>query len=325
MAYERLVAVCKPLLYTAVTSLELCASTHSVIVFVSCSDPYISQVLCFVIAIFNELSIPTEVHTSDESVLSTCIAKESTLGTPKVFSHNTLIKTPKLAFLRNISYCKRTSAPAEKTLKRFFKVEEDQTLSSPDIYRVVMKRKQNRSCLKGPFLHKFITWDNPVKQPPWRRGEKRRLAIRRPPGDRTGQRNAGAELVSRMSLSSQDILIPQSVYQGVKHRGDNGIEKREKLVCSGGIFGFRSTKSIHFTPHINKQNSEAETFASHFLSERGNLACAFTFPSPTFLVLQYNHKHNRNQDSLMQFETQVLSTRRLEKALHDWEALNMCH
>lgn len=38
----------------------------------------------------------------------------------EVLSHNTHIKIPKPAFLRNISYRKRASAPAEKPLKRYY-------------------------------------------------------------------------------------------------------------------------------------------------------------------------------------------------------------
>uniref|UniRef100_A0A8D1EGL1 G-protein coupled receptors family 1 profile domain-containing protein n=1 Tax=Sus scrofa TaxID=9823 RepID=A0A8D1EGL1_PIG len=90
MAYDQFVAVLKPLIHTVVMSPKLCASLvarpypwgivaplmftffllalsfcgsniinnfvceHSVIVSVSCTDPSISQVLCFVIAVFNE-------------------------------------------------------------------------------------------------------------------------------------------------------------------------------------------------------------------------------------------------------------------------------
>nr|NP_001378630.1 olfactory receptor family 5 subfamily D member 15B [Equus caballus] len=92
MAYDRFVAVCNPLLYTVVMFQKFCASLvagpytwgivssltltysllalsfcgsniinnifcdHSAIVSISCSDPYISQVLCFIITIFNEAS-----------------------------------------------------------------------------------------------------------------------------------------------------------------------------------------------------------------------------------------------------------------------------
>ncbi|XP_057584102.1 olfactory receptor 5D13-like [Hippopotamus amphibius kiboko] len=92
MAYDHFVAVCNPLLYSTVMSQKLCAllvawsyswgivcsltityflltlsyckssiinnfiCEHSAIISVSCSDPYISQMLCFTIAIFNEAS-----------------------------------------------------------------------------------------------------------------------------------------------------------------------------------------------------------------------------------------------------------------------------
>ncbi|XP_008561282.1 PREDICTED: olfactory receptor 5D13-like, partial [Galeopterus variegatus] len=92
MAYDRFVAVCNPLLYTTTMSQKLCAllvggsytwgvvcsltltyflltlsyckssimnnffCEYSVVISVSCSDPYITQMVCFSIAVFNEVS-----------------------------------------------------------------------------------------------------------------------------------------------------------------------------------------------------------------------------------------------------------------------------
>ncbi|XP_062951123.1 olfactory receptor 5D13-like [Cynocephalus volans] len=92
MAYDRFVAVCNPLLYSTTMSQKLCAllvggsytwgvvcsltltyflltlsyckssiinhfiCNYSVIISVSCSDPYITQMVCFIFAIFNEVS-----------------------------------------------------------------------------------------------------------------------------------------------------------------------------------------------------------------------------------------------------------------------------
>ena len=33
-------------------------------------------------------------------------------------------------------------------------------------------------------------------------------------------------------------LIPQIIYPGITHQGDNGVGKREELVCPGRMFGF---------------------------------------------------------------------------------------
>ncbi|XP_049724250.1 olfactory receptor 5D13-like [Elephas maximus indicus] len=122
MAYDHFVAVCNPLLYTVFMSLKLCASLvagpyawgivasltltyfllalsfcsstiinnfvceHSVIVSVSCSDPYISQVLCFVIAIFNEVSSLVIILTTYTFIFTTVIKMPSDGGCRKTFS-----------------------------------------------------------------------------------------------------------------------------------------------------------------------------------------------------------------------------------------------
>ncbi|XP_058383543.1 olfactory receptor 5D13-like [Diceros bicornis minor] len=122
MAYDRFVAVCNPLLYTAVMSPKLCASLvagpytwgivssltltyfllalsfcgsniinnflceHSVIVSVACSDPYISQMLCFVTAIFNEVSSLVVILTSYIFIFVTVIKMPSASGRQKAFS-----------------------------------------------------------------------------------------------------------------------------------------------------------------------------------------------------------------------------------------------
>ncbi|XP_029771376.1 olfactory receptor 5D13-like [Suricata suricatta] len=122
MAYDRFVAVCNPLLYKAVMSQKLCASLvagpytwgivssliltyflltlsfcgsniinnfvceHSVIVSVSCSDPYISQMLCFAIAIFNEVSSLVIILTTYIFIFVTVIKMPSAGGRQKAFS-----------------------------------------------------------------------------------------------------------------------------------------------------------------------------------------------------------------------------------------------
>ncbi|XP_014635140.1 PREDICTED: olfactory receptor 5D13-like [Ceratotherium simum simum] len=122
MAYDRFVAVCNPLLYTTSMSQKLCAllvagsyswgivcsltvayfllalsyceSTiinnficdHSVIVSIACSDPYISQMLCFIIAIFNEVSSLMIIMTSYILIFITIFRMPSATGPQKTFS-----------------------------------------------------------------------------------------------------------------------------------------------------------------------------------------------------------------------------------------------
>ncbi|XP_049747560.1 olfactory receptor 5D13-like [Elephas maximus indicus] len=122
MAYDRFVAVCNPLLYTTTMSQKLCVllvagsytwgvvcsltltyflltlsycessiinnfiCDHSVIVSVSYSDPYISQMLCFIVAIFNEVSSLMIIFTSYVFIFITVMKMPSTSGRHKTFS-----------------------------------------------------------------------------------------------------------------------------------------------------------------------------------------------------------------------------------------------
>ncbi|XP_075857488.1 olfactory receptor 5D13-like [Microcebus murinus] len=122
MAYDRFVAVCNPLLYTVVMSPKLCAllvagpyawgiicsltltyfvlalsfcgsnilnnfvCEYSAIASVSCSDPYISQVLCFVLAMFDEVSSLGIILTTYIFIFVTILKMPSAGGCQKAFS-----------------------------------------------------------------------------------------------------------------------------------------------------------------------------------------------------------------------------------------------
>uniref|UniRef100_A0A8D1RES0 Olfactory receptor n=1 Tax=Sus scrofa TaxID=9823 RepID=A0A8D1RES0_PIG len=122
MAYDRFVAVHNPLLYSTAMSQKLCVllvagsyswgivcsltltyfllalsyresnimnnfiCDHSVIVSVSCSDPYISEILCFMIAVFNEACSLMIILTSYILIFITVMRMPSASGRQKTFS-----------------------------------------------------------------------------------------------------------------------------------------------------------------------------------------------------------------------------------------------
>ncbi|XP_061019999.1 olfactory receptor 5D13-like [Dama dama] len=122
MAYDRFVAVCNPLLYTAVMSQKLCSllvgasyswgtvcsltltyflsklsfrgnniinnfvCEHGAIVAVSCSDPYINQEIILASATFNEVSSLVIILTSYVCIFITVLKMPSTGGRHRAFS-----------------------------------------------------------------------------------------------------------------------------------------------------------------------------------------------------------------------------------------------
>ncbi|KAM9658922.1 LOW QUALITY PROTEIN: olfactory receptor 5D13-like [Trichechus inunguis] len=118
MAYDHFIAVCNPLLYATTMSQKLCVllvagsytwgrvccltliylsycessiinnfvCDHSVIISVSCSDPYITQMLCFIIAIFNEASSLMIIFTSYIFIFIAVVKMPSASGHHKIFS-----------------------------------------------------------------------------------------------------------------------------------------------------------------------------------------------------------------------------------------------
>ncbi|KAM6160849.1 uncharacterized protein O8D03_013233 [Erethizon dorsatum] len=122
MAYDRFVAICNPLRYAVTMSQKLCTllvagsylwgimcsltltyfllslsyrdssiinnftCEHSVIVAASCSDPYVSQMLCFIIAVFNEASSLVIVLMSYALIFITVMKMASAKGRWKTFS-----------------------------------------------------------------------------------------------------------------------------------------------------------------------------------------------------------------------------------------------
>ncbi|XP_047373760.1 olfactory receptor 5D13-like [Sciurus carolinensis] len=122
MSYDWFVAVCHPLLYTVIMSQKLCASLvagtytwgivysltltyfvlalsfygsnvisnfvceHSAIVSVSCSDPSVSQMLCFIITVFDEVSSLFIILSTYISIFVTVVKMSSTGGCQKTFS-----------------------------------------------------------------------------------------------------------------------------------------------------------------------------------------------------------------------------------------------
>ncbi|XP_004621700.2 olfactory receptor 5D13-like, partial [Sorex araneus] len=122
MAYDRFVAVCRPLLYTTAMSQKLCAilvgasytwasigtltityflvnlsfkgkniiknffCEYAAILAVSCSDPYIVQEITVVYALFNEVTSLTIIATSYAFIIITVMKMSSTGGRKKAFS-----------------------------------------------------------------------------------------------------------------------------------------------------------------------------------------------------------------------------------------------
>ncbi|MBZ3875335.1 Olfactory receptor 5D13 [Sciurus carolinensis] len=122
MSYDRFVAVYHPLLYTVIMSQKLCASLvagtytwgivssltltyfvlelsfcgsnvindfvceHSAIISVPCSDPSVSQMLCFIITIFDEVSSLFIILSTYISIFVTVVKMPSTGGRQKAFS-----------------------------------------------------------------------------------------------------------------------------------------------------------------------------------------------------------------------------------------------
>ncbi|MBZ3871041.1 Olfactory receptor 5D13 [Sciurus carolinensis] len=122
MVYDHLGAVCNPLLYTTIMSQKLCVllvagsyswglvcsltltyfllalsygesniinnfiCDHPVIVSVSCSDPHISQMLCFIIAVFNEVSSLIIIIVSSVFIFITVMRMPSASGHQRTFS-----------------------------------------------------------------------------------------------------------------------------------------------------------------------------------------------------------------------------------------------
>nr|XP_027792420.1 olfactory receptor 5D16 [Marmota flaviventris] len=122
MAYDRFVAVCNPLLYTVVMSQRLCAMlvfgsyawgvacsltltcsalklyfqgfntiNHffcelSSLISLSCSDSYLSQLLLFTVATFNEISTLFIILTSYLFIIATTLKMRSASGHRKIFS-----------------------------------------------------------------------------------------------------------------------------------------------------------------------------------------------------------------------------------------------
>ncbi|XP_045872995.1 olfactory receptor 5D18-like [Meles meles] len=122
MAYDRFVAVCNPLLYTVAMSQKLCSllvagtyawggicsltltysllelsycgpniinhfgCEYSAILSLSCSDPYISQMMCLVISTFNEACSLLIILASYLFIVVTIVKMPSTGGLQKAFS-----------------------------------------------------------------------------------------------------------------------------------------------------------------------------------------------------------------------------------------------
>uniref|UniRef100_A0A8C9P068 Olfactory receptor family 5 subfamily D member 16 n=1 Tax=Spermophilus dauricus TaxID=99837 RepID=A0A8C9P068_SPEDA len=137
MAYDRFVAVCNPLLYTVVMSQRLCAMlvfgsyawgvacsltlicSLSSLISLSCSDSYLSQLLLFTVATFNEISTLLINLTSYLFIIATALKMRSASGHHKVFStcasHLTAISIFHITIL--FLYCVPNSKNSRHTVK----------------------------------------------------------------------------------------------------------------------------------------------------------------------------------------------------------------
>uniref|UniRef100_A0A4W2BWE1 G-protein coupled receptors family 1 profile domain-containing protein n=1 Tax=Bos indicus x Bos taurus TaxID=30522 RepID=A0A4W2BWE1_BOBOX len=185
MAYDQFVAVCNPLLYTAVMSQKLCSllvacsliytyvlsrlsfcgtkfinnfvCEHAAIVAISCSDPYINQEIILVSATFNEVSSLMIIRTSYVFIFITVLRMLSTGGCHKVFSTCArVLEWGAIAFSILFLYCvpnSRSSSLMVKVASVFYTVVIP--MLNPVIYS--LRNKDVKKSVKKLFNIKFYS------------------------------------------------------------------------------------------------------------------------------------------------------------------------